>query len=107
MNLSRLVAELGPSMLKQHIADSKARGADVSFLEEHGDSLINAVSDAMLDNETRREDVGRAKFIAHLAADLLRGWPGEPSMHYEEAVGVAVKIVELSEKAATEHPSRA
>ncbi len=102
MNLSRIIADLGPSLLAQHIEQSKAAGADVSFLEENGTQILNAVSDALLTNETNQEDRGRAKFIAHLAADLLRGWPGEPSMHYVEAVQVAAKILKLAEKAAVE-----
>lgn len=107
MNLSRLVAELGPGFLKDHIAKAKAAGADVEFLEEHGPAMVNAVSDLLLDQETDRQDTGRAKFIAHLAADLLRGWPGEPSMHYVEAVRVAAQIIELAEKYVVDHPSRA
>lgn len=107
MKLSRLVAELGPSLLGDYIKNVKESGADTSFLEEHGTTILNAVTDQLLTNEVQSEDRGKAKFIAHLAADLLRGWPGEPSLHYAEAVRVAVQILELSEKAVTDPDSRA
>lgn len=102
MNLSRLVSEIGPSVLQSQIQSIEKEGGDASFLREHGTRILNGLSDHLLDQEVTREDSGRARFIAHLAADLLRGWPGEPSLHYQEAVRIAVEIIKLADKAASD-----
>jgi hypothetical protein len=107
VNVSKLVAEFGPQLLQQHIAATKSAGGDTAFLEEHGMAIVNAVSDALLDKETTQEDRGRAKFIAHIAAELLRGWPGEPGLHVGDAVDAAANILALAEQAAINRPSRA
>lgn len=105
--LSRLVAEFGPFILSELIKRERAdleltagRHEEPTFLEVHGARMLEGLSDTMLEQEQTADVHGRAEFIAHLAADLLGAWPGEPELHLADAVTCASTILELSEKAA-------
>src|SRR3954468_12058903 len=99
MNLSKIIAEVGPSFLQSQIAALKAQGADTSFYEEYGPLVLNAVTDLLLEKETKEQGSRNAHFIAHIAADLLRGWPGEPNeASVDLAVQLAKRLVAKAEK---------
>lgn len=99
MNISRLVAELGPVFVQQQISSMVANGQDPSFFEEHGAALVNGLSDALREKEVSNKKHGKADFVAHLAADLLHGWHGEPTEQAAvEAVRIAKRIIDEAEK---------
>lgn len=103
MNLSRIIAEVGPAILEHQIAAIEATGGDSSMLKTMGPMMLNALSDQLLDNETNGKKKSDSHFIAHIAAELLRDWPGEPTLDAaDQAVRIAKRIVDQAEKVCSE-----
>lgn len=92
MKLSQLVSTLGPLFLEKTIADMRAVDPEspmAMLMAEHGLDVINGLSDSLLSKEKHVDVQGKSRFVAHVAADLLRGWPGEPST---QSAVMAVRI---------------
>ena len=99
MNLSKIIAEVGPSFLSSQIEALRAQGGDTKFYEEWGPVILNAVTDLLLEKETKQDARRDSHFIANIAADLLRGWPGEPNeASCDLAVQLAKRLIAQSEK---------
>lgn len=105
MNLAKLVMQQGPAVLQKYIETQKAAGVDTAFLEEFGPGILDGLADGLLAQEHERESGRKASFMAHLAADLLRGWPGEPSAQAaDQAVDLAHHIMNRCELIASKKP---
>lgn len=105
MSLSKFIAEVGPVFLNIQIAEAKRRGEDTSLLEEYGPHAVNALSDSLLEKETQQKDLGKARFIANIASDLLRDSGAGSEITENEvdnAVRLAKRLVAQAEKAAAE-----
>ncbi len=102
MSLAKVVSELGPVVLQQMIAMEQRAGRKTELLETLGPDVLEGVTDALLAQEHQQDSRGKAKFCASLAADLLHGWPGEPSIGAAtEAVKIAKHLMLEAEKAFT------
>ncbi len=106
MNIAKTIAEVGPLLLQHLVSTGKDRGEDTSFLEEFGPRILEAVADQVLANEHTQKNQGKARFCPHLAGELLRGWPGEPSITAaKQAVQIAKCLVDEAERVC-EPPAR-
>lgn len=103
MNLSHLVSRLGPQIFAMYLDTQRGLGVPPEQLEklaEVGQAAIDGFADAMLKKEHVGDAAQKAHFVAHLAGELLRGWPGEPTQDAaDSAVRIAKRIVDQSEKA--------
>lgn len=75
MKLSAFIAQTGPQLIELYAASTGLPPAATEELRPMLDTFV----DAMQAKEHEGERIDRARFISHLAADIMRGWPGEPS----------------------------
>ncbi len=105
MNIAKLIMQQGPALLQKYIESQKELGIDTTLLEELGPGVIEGVADGLLAQEHERAQHREASFMAHLAADLLRGWHGEPTAAAaDEAVDLAKRIMDRCELFASKQP---
>lgn len=102
MKLSRIIAELGPQLIQHQIEAIEAAGGNADQWKLMAPLVINAITDMFLDRETHEKNDGKAHFVAHVAADMLRTWPGEPSAaNVDSAVKLAKRLVDKAEEIVT------
>ncbi len=96
MNIAKTIANLGPPIANAYLDTLPPSVAEVMREKLH--TMIEQVADSALEQEHDRA----AMHLAHLAADLLRGWPGEPTAQAaREAVEVAAELLKAARKAVT------
>lgn len=102
MKVSALLAQFGPVLLEKYADEAAKTGADgehLAQLRELGNVILHSVTDALLEQEITQDNTRKADDLAHLAADLLRGWPGEPTEQAAvDAVRVAKKLIDEAER---------
>jgi len=109
MNLAPIATQIAPFLVDQYVqsqvAAAEARGlagdalAEVEHNAREFAITVSQVVTASLEKQEDPEAKSRSRFVAHIAADLLRGWPGEPTAAAaREAVAIAKTLVDEAER---------
>ena len=68
MNLSRLVADAAPALIEQYLATQPEESRAAA--RESLTTIVNAATDAMLDQERANEQLHKVRYILDAAVDL-------------------------------------